>query len=237
MRLGFGLPQFGPWGVPDAIVTVAKSAEDFGFDSLWVADRILWPVKPRVPYPIGDGTLPLSYKRPLDPLETLTFAAAHTRRIALGTSVINFPWYNPVLLARRLSTLDVLSAGRLRVGLGIGWSPDEYEAAGVPWHERGKRADEFLQFLKQIWVNDPVEFRGKYYRVPNSFIGPKPIQKPHPPIYMAAYTPSAMRRVATQAQGWFPVGIPLNGIGPMFEGIKAMAGEAGRNPAELELII
>jgi alkanesulfonate monooxygenase SsuD/methylene tetrahydromethanopterin reductase-like flavin-dependent oxidoreductase (luciferase family) len=112
------------------------------------------------------------------------------------TSIINLPWYNLVLLARRLSTLDVLSAGRLRVGLGIGWSSDEYEAAGVPWHERGKRADEFLQLLKQIWANDPVEFRGKYYRVPKSFIGPKPIQKPHPPIYMAAYTPSAMRRVA-----------------------------------------
>jgi len=237
MRLGFALPQFGALGVPEAIVTVAKSAEDLGFDSLWVADRILWPVKPRVPYPTVDGALPLIYKRPLDPLEMLTFAAAHTRRVALGTSVINLPWYNPVLLARRLSTLDVLSAGRLRVGLGIGWSPDEYEAAGVPWHERGKRADEFLQLLKQIWANDPVEFRGKYYRVPKSFIGPKPIQKPHPPIYMAAYTPAAMRRVATEAQGWFPAGIPLNEIGPMFESIKAMAGEAGRNPAALELII
>jgi alkanesulfonate monooxygenase SsuD/methylene tetrahydromethanopterin reductase-like flavin-dependent oxidoreductase (luciferase family) len=98
----------------------------------------------------------------LDPLETLTFAAAHTRRVALGTSVLNLPWYNPVLLARQLTTLDVLSAGRLQIGFGIGWSPDEYEAADVPWEERGKRADEIIQALKKIWTTDPVEFQGQF---------------------------------------------------------------------------
>jgi len=208
-----------------------------GFDSLWVLDRILWPVNPRTPYPIGDGSLPVKYKSVLDPLETLTFGAAHTRRIALGTSVLNLPWYNPVLLARRLTTLDILSAGRLRVGFGMGWSPDEYEAAGAPWQERGKRADELIQAIKKIWTTDPVDFQGKYYRIPKSVIGPKPVQKPHPPIYMAAYTPSALKRVATEANGWFPVGIPLSGIGPMFDGIKDMAREGGRDPSALELIL
>ena len=237
MRFGFALPQLGSAIGPEGLVSVAKRAEDLGFDSLWVLDRILWPVKPKAPYPIGDGSLPVQYKNVLDPLETLTFAAAHTRRVALGTSVLNLPWYNPVLLARRLTTVDVLSAGRLRVGFGIGWSPDEYEAAGVTWEERGKRADELLQALKQIWTTDPVEFHGQYYRIPKSVIGPKPVQKPHPPIYMAAYTPSAMRRVATEASGWFPVGIPLGGIGPMFEEIRGMAQKAGRDPSGLELIV
>lgn len=237
MRFGFALPQVGSAIGPEGLVSVAQRAEDLGFDSLWVLDRILWPVNPKAPYPIGDGSLPVKYKNVLDPLETLTFAAAHTRRIALGTSVLNLPWYNPVLLARRLTTVDVLSAGRLRVGFGIGWSPDEYEAAGVTWEERGKRADELLQALKRIWTTDPVEFHGRYYRIPKSVIGPKPVQKPHPPIYMAAYTPSAMRRVAIEASGWFPVGIPLSGIGPMFEGIKGMAQEAGRDPSGLELIV
>lgn len=237
MRFGFALPQVGSAIGPEGLVSVAQRAEDLGFDSLWVLDRILWPVNPKAPYPIGDGSLPVKYKNVLDPLETLTFAAAHTRRIALGTSVLNLPWYNPVLLARRLTTVDVLSAGRLRVGFGIGWSPDEYEAAGVTWEERGKRADELLQALKQIWTTDPVEFHGRYYRIPKSVIGPKPVQKPHPPIYMAAYAPSAMRRVAIEASGWFPVGIPLSGIGPMFEGIKGMAQEAGRDPSGLELIV
>jgi probable F420-dependent oxidoreductase len=237
MRFGFTLPQIGSAVGPEALVMVAKRAEDLGWDSLWVLDRILWPIHPRAPYPIGDGSLPVKYKSVLDPLETLTFAAAHTSRIALGTGVLNLPWYNPVLLARRLTTLDVLSAGRLRVGFGIGWSPDEYEAAGVTWQERGRRADESIKALKTIWTTDPVEFQGKYYRIPKSFIGPKPVQKPHPPIYMAAFTPSALKRVAIEANGWFPVGIPLSGVGAMFNEIKNTAKNAGRDPSALELII
>ena len=237
MRFGFALPQIGSLVGPEALVTVAKRAEDLGFDSLWVLDRILWPVDPRAPYPIGDGSLPLQYKNVLDPVETLTFAAAQTSRIALATGVLNLPWYNPVLLARRLSTLDILSRGRLRVGFGIGWSPDEYEAAGAPWQDRGKRADESIEVLKKIWTTDPVEFQGKHYRIAKSFIGPKPVQKPHPPIYMAAFTPSAMKRVAAEAHAWLPVGIPLTGIGAMFEAIKNMAKQAGRDPSALELIV
>ena len=238
MRLGFALPQVGPVAGPDALVTVAQRAEALGFDSLWTLDRMLYPVNPRTPYPATrDGVLPDLYKRVLDPLETLTFVAAHTRRIAIGTSVLNLPWYPPVLLARRLTTLDILSGGRLRVGFGMGWSLDEYEAAGAPWPERGKRADEIIAALKTIWTTDPVEFQGEYYRIPKSFIGPKPVQKPHPPIYMAAFTPSAMKRVAKEANGWFPVGVPLTAVAQMFEGIKGMAREAGRDPAALELIV
>jgi probable F420-dependent oxidoreductase len=238
MRLGFALPQIGPVAGPDALVTVAQRAEALGFDSLWVLDRILYPVNPRTPYPATpDGVLPDLYKRVLDPLETLTFVAAHTRRVALGTSVLNLPWYPPVLLARRLTTLDVLSGGRLRVGFGMGWSLDEFEAAGAPMQERGKRADEIIDALKAIWTTDPVEFQGQYYRIPKSFIGPKPVQKPHPPIYMAAYTPPAMKRLAKEANGWFPVGVPLSAVAGMFEGIKGMAKEAGRDPAALELIV
>jgi probable F420-dependent oxidoreductase len=237
MRFGFALPQVGSAVGPEGLVMVAKRAEDLGFDSVWVLDRILWPVNPRAPYPIGDGSLPVQYKNVLDPIETLTFTAAYTRRIALATGVLNLPWYNPVLLARRLTTLDILSGGRLRVGFGIGWSPDEYEAAGATWQDRGKRTDESIKVLKKIWTTDPVDFQGKYYRIPKSVIGPKPVQKPHPPIYMAAFTPSAMKRVAIEANGWMPVGIPLSGIGEMFDQIKGIAKEAGRDPSALELII
>ena len=127
--------------------------------------------------------------------------------------------------------------GRLRAGFGIGWSPDEYEAAGAPWQDRGKRADEAIEILKKIWTTDPVEFQGKHFRITKSFIGPKPVQKPHPPIYMAAFTPSAMKRVAAQANAWLPVGIPLAGIGAMFNDIKNMAKAAGRDASALELII
>jgi len=237
MRFGFALPQIGSIAGPEALVMVAKRAEDLGFDSLWVLDRILWPVSPRAPYPIGDGSLPAQYKNVRDPVETLTFVAAHTSRIALATGVLNLPWYNPVLLARRLTTLDILSGGRLRAGFGIGWSPDEYQAAGATWSDRGKRADEAIEILKKIWTTDPVEFQGKHYRIAKSFIGPKPVQKPHPPIYMAAFTPSAMKRVAAVADAWLPVGIPLSGVGAMFDDIKKMTKAAGRDAAALELII
>ena len=222
---------------PDAITRVARRAEELGFNSLWVLDRLLYPLNPRAPYPVGDGTLPLQYKRVLDPVETLTFAAARTERIAVGTSVLNIPWYNPVLLARRLATVDVLSDGRLRLGFGIGWSPDEYEAAGASWSARGKSADDCVNALKAIWATDPVEFEGTNYRVAKSFIGLKPVQKPYPPIYMAAYTPGAMKRVAREANGWFPVGIPLSAVGPMFEQLKGMAQQVGRNAQSLELVV
>jgi len=237
MRLGFALPQIGTMAGPDSVAAVAQHAEVLGFDSLWVLDRLLWPAQPQAPYPIGDGSLPENYKRVLDPLETLTFAGALTRKIALGTSVLNLPWYNPVLLARRLTSLDVLSGGRLRVGFGMGWSPDEYAAAGSPWQDRGRRADEYIQALKAIWTTDPVEFQGTYCQIPKSFVSLKPVQKPHPPIYMAAYTPAAMKRLAKEADGWFPVGIPIAAIPQMFDGIKQMAREAGRKPDELALIV
>ena len=237
MRIGFALPQMGAVAGPDAITRVARRAEELGFNSLWVLDRLLYPLNPRAPYPVGDGTLPLQYKRVLDPVETLTFAAARTERIAVGTSVLNIPWYNPVLLARRLATVDVLSDGRLRLGFGIGWSPDEYEAAGASWSARGKSADDCVNALKAIWATDPVEFEGTNYRVAKSFIGLKPVQKPYPPIYMAAYTPGAMKRVAREANGWFPVGIPLSAVGPMFEQLKGMAQQVGRNAQSLELVV
>jgi probable F420-dependent oxidoreductase len=237
MRLGFALPQVGSIAGPESIKKVAGRAEELGYNSLWVLDRLLCPLNPRVPYPVGDGSLPAVYKRVLDPLQTLTFAAARTEKIGIGTSVLNLPWYNPVLLARTLASLDVLSGGRLRIGFGIGWSPEEYEAAGTEWKTRGKRADEYVSTIKKIWTADPVEVQGSDFAVSKSTIGLKPVQKPHPPIYMAAYAPSAMSRVAKEANGWFPVGVPLSAVGQMFEGIKGMAKEAGRDPKSLELVI
>ncbi len=238
MRIGFSLPQIGPSAGSKALIKVAKAAEKMGYDSLWVLDRILHPVEPRTPYPASrDGSLPAQYQRVLDPIGTLTFVAGCTRRIALGTSVLVLPFYNPVLLARQLTSLDVLSEGRLRVGFGLGWSVDEYEAAGVPMKSRGKRADEFIQVLKKIWTEDPVEFNGEYFKVPRSIIGLKPVQKPHPPVYMSAYAPDALRRTALFADGWNPVGIPVPGMKQMFDAVKAMAAQAGRDPGKLELIV
>src|SRR5262245_9425790 len=169
MRAGFAVGNIGQIATPENLVKIAERAESLRYDTLWAVERLLWPLKPQTPYPVTpDGSLPAEYKHVLDPLEALTFVAAHTRRIGLGTSVLDIPYYNPVMLARRLSTLDVLAGGRVRLGLGLGWSKDEHDAVGADMKNRGAKADEFLAVLKAIWTSDPTEFQGKYYTLPRS---------------------------------------------------------------------
>jgi probable F420-dependent oxidoreductase len=135
-------------------------------------------------------------------LEALTFVAANTNKISLGTSIIDMLFHNPVVLARRFATLDILSEGRAIAGLGIGWSKDEYQISNISMENRGKRADEYIQLLKKIWTDDVVEFKGEFYNIPASKIGPKPLQVPHLPIYMGAFSPKAFGRVVKYADGW-----------------------------------
>ncbi|MFY9609377.1 MAG: LLM class F420-dependent oxidoreductase [Blastocatellia bacterium] len=209
MKVGISLPQLGPQASAENLIRVARRAEELGYDSAWVLERMLWPVNPKEPYPASpDGSLPDAYQIVLDPLETLTFVAAHTSKIRLGTSVLVLPYHTPIQLARRIATLDVLSGGRAVVGVGAGWSRDEFEAAGTPFERRGARCDEFLQAMIDIWTKDPVSFDGEFYHIPESRVGPKPLQKPHPPIYIAGYGPYAFERAAKYGSGWNPAGIP-----------------------------
>jgi probable F420-dependent oxidoreductase len=234
MRIGYFLPQIGPAADVDSIRRAATRAEELKYDSLWVTERLLYPTNPQTSY--YGGPLPEPYKRVLDPVETLTYAAAFTSKISLGTSVLDIPFYNPVTLARRLTTLDNLSRGRLRVGLGLGWSKDEHDAAGANMKIRGRRADEFIPLLQTIWTTDPVEFHGKYFHLPKSIIQPKPVQKPHPPIYLAAYSPGAMKRTAKYADGWMPVGQTVDQLRTTATEIRNMAKEHGRNSTDLKVI-
>jgi probable F420-dependent oxidoreductase len=238
VKIGCFLPQIGPFAGPEAIATAAQSAEAVGFDSVWVTDRLLFPVNPKNPYAAEpSGKLPDVYKIVYDPLETLLWAAAHTKTVRLGTSVLDMPFYNPILLSRRVAAIDQMSGGRLTLGLGQGWSEDEYEATNADATKRGRRANEFLEVLHAIWKSDRVAFDGRYFKLSESYIAPKPVQKPHPPVYMAAYSPGAMKRVAKYADGWHPVGLPFGAIPQMFDSIKSMAKEEGRKPEELKLSI
>lgn len=238
MKIGFSLPNIGPIATAEAVTKVAQRAEALGYHSLWTIERLLYPLNLQRPYPgTPDGSLPEIYKHSLDPLEALTFVAGQTKSIKLGTSVLDMPYYNPVMLARRLSTLDFLSNGRLLVGLGLGWSKDEMDATGADMTKRGALADEFLQVLKAIWTTNPVEFRGKFYNIPKSYINPKPVQKPHPPIYLGAFVPAALKRLANVADGWNPVFLPIPVMEQMFGSIKQMAKEAGRDPASLAMVV
>ena len=204
MKIGFSLPNIGPIGTAEAVTKVAQRAEALVYSSLWTIERLLYPVKLQRPYPgTPDGSLPEIYRQVLDPLDSLTYVASQTKKIKLGTSVLDMPYYNPVMLARRLTTLDVLSNGRLCVGLGLGWSKDEMDATGADITKRGALADEFLPLLKAIWTTNPVEFHGKFLNVHNSYIDLKPVQKPHPPFYLGAFVPAALKRL----QDW-----PTDGI-------------------------
>jgi probable F420-dependent oxidoreductase len=238
MKIGFSLPNLGPIGTAEAVTKIAQRAEALGYSSLWTIERLLYPLKLQRPYPgTPDGHLPEIYKHVLDPLEALTYVAAQTKKIRLGTSVLDMPYYNPVVLARRLTTLDVLSNGRLNVGLGLGWSKDEMDATNADMTKRGALADEFLPLLQAIWTTNPVEFHGKFFNVPKSYIDLKPVQKPHPPIYLGAFVPVALKRLAKLANGWNPVFLPVPVMADMFGSIRQMAKEAGRDPSAIVMVV
>jgi probable F420-dependent oxidoreductase len=240
LKVGITLPQAGEQSTTANIIRTAKTAEDEGFDSLWVFERLLWPISPQTPYvATPDGSLPVEYQRVFDPLETLTFVAAKTNKITLGTSVIDILFHNPVVLARRFATLDVLSGGRTIAGLGIGWSKDEYQVSNIPFENKGKRADEFIQALKKIWTEDIVEFKGNYYNIPASKIGPKPIQKPHIPIFMGGFSPNTFKRIINYStNGWLGLIVgPLEYLENTIKSMNEMASKANKDPNEFKTIL
>lgn len=237
MRVGISLPQLGPQASPENLIKVAGRAEELGYDSVWVLERLLWPLNPKEPYPaVPDGRLPETYQTVFDPIETLTFVAAHTKKVQLGTSVIVLPYHTPIQLARRIATLDVLSAGRVLLGVGVGWSHDEFEAVGTPFERRGARSDEFLRAMIELWTKDPVKFDGEFYHIPESKVGPKPIQKPHPPIYVAGFGQYTFDRAVKFGNGWNPAGVPsFEWMEGMIKQLRETAERAGRRDMEVVL--
>lgn len=238
MKVGLVLPQFGEHATTENIIYIATEAEKEGIDSVWVLDRLLWPIKPQTPYVASpDGSLPVEYQNVLDPLTTLTYVAAVTEQISLGTSVIDIFFQNPIVLSKRITTLDILSDGRVIAGLGIGWSKDEYEVSGIPYKDRGTRADEYLQVLKKIWTDDVVEFKGQFYNIPASKIGPKPVQKPHPPILLGGFSPKTFSRIVNYANGWIGVAGfgPLEQLEQAINGLKESARRADKDPSKISI--
>lgn len=238
MRIGLTVPQLGQLADPTTIKTVAIGAEAAGYHSLWAIDRLMAPLQPRSNYPgTPDGALPAEQHTVLDPLGVLGLAAAVTDRVRVGTNVLVAPWYPPVLLARSLTTLDHISAGRLTVGLGVGWSQDEYEAVGVPKRGIGARLEDALDAIETIWTQAIVQHDGPYARIAPSTIEPKPIQQPRPPLLLAAFTPAGLDRIARRADGWLPVGLPHDVLASMWAALRDMTVKHGRDPDALRLVV
>lgn len=242
MRVGFALPQFGGQAQQaDRVAWFAAEAERLGAQSFWAGDRLLAPVKPVIGYS-GTDTMPAEFRSLLDPLAVLTLAAAATTSAQLGTSVLNLPWYPPVMLARSLTTIDVTSGGRLIPGFGSGWSPDEYQAVRVPWRNRGAQLEESLDALEAIWSASPVSYLGAVWEMPDSYVDLKPVQRPRPPIYLGGVSEAALRRVGRRADGWLPAGRIPDAFEPEIflrqrEAIRQAAEEAGRDITEMPAVV
>ncbi len=239
--LGFGLPVAGGWATPDRMLRVARHAEDRGFASLWTFQRVLSPVPDEGgAAERGPGARPAddpAYRSVHDPLLPLAYVASHTRRIGLGTATLCAPFTAPALMARSVATLDHLTCGRLTVGLGMGWMRQEYAAAGVPFARRGARLEEYLRCLQQLWTTDPVEFAGEFYTVPRAHAGPKPLQRPHPPVLLGGAAAPALRRAGRLAQGWIASSrSDPEEIGRGVALVREGARESGRDPSALRVL-
>ena len=228
MKIGFGAPVAGAWATPGYLAAFSEQAEEAGYASLWTFSRPLVPE--------GSGMEPV-YRSVLDPMVALGFAAARTSRIRLGVATISLPFVSPAYLAKQATTVDVLSNGRLDLGLGIGWLPEEFTVAGATMADRGARVAEYLDVLHRAWADGVTEFSGRFYQVPPGRIAPKPVQRPGPPILLAGGVPAALRRAGRLADGWVTASrTDLSRIGDGIAVVRAAAEEAGRDPAAIRIV-
>jgi probable F420-dependent oxidoreductase len=207
VRFGFYLPTRGRTAEPHAIEAMVAHGEALGFSSVVVADHLVFPVTihSRYPYTVS-GAFP-GQGDALDQLSLMAFVAGKSRRLRLISSVMILPHRNPVVTAKMLATIDVLSGGRVTVGVGVGWLREEFQALGAPdFDRRGAVSDEYLRIFKTLWTQDPASFRGEFYSFEALRCLPQPTQKPHPPIWVGGHSKVALRRVARLGDGWHPVG-------------------------------
>ena len=207
MRYGFYLPTRGRTAIPEDLETLVRRGEALGFASVMIADHIVFPsvVTSKYPYTVS-GVFP-GQGDALEQLALMAFIAGKTERLRLVTSVMILPYRNPVATAKTLATIDVLSRGRVTVGVGVGWLREEFEALGAAdFDRRGAVSDEYLRIFKALWTESPVSFAGEFYRFEDVRCLPEPVQKPHPPIWIGGHSKAALRRVARLGDGWHPVG-------------------------------
>jgi probable F420-dependent oxidoreductase len=207
MRYGFYLPTRGQTASPEALDTLVTRAEEWGFSSVMIADHIVFPVtiKSKYPYTVS-GAFP-GQGDALEQLSLMAFVAGKSRTLRLISSVMILPYRNPVVTAKMLATIDVLSGGRVTVGVGVGWLREEFEALGAPdFDRRGAVSDEYLRIFKALWTQEPASYHGEFYRFDSVRCLPHPVQKPHPPIWVGGHSKAALRRVARLGDGWHPVG-------------------------------
>jgi probable F420-dependent oxidoreductase len=230
ITLGFFGVNNGVCTTPDAVAEVGVLAEELGYDSLWIGEHAVLPRPWAQPSPLQPDH-PI-----LDPLVTLAFLAARTERIRLATGIVILPQRNPVVLAKELASLDVLSSGRLLFGLGVGYLEPEMRAIGVSMADRGRRADEYIQAMRTLWTDEEPSFAGKHVRIAGVDAYPRPVQQ-RLPLVIGGHSQAALDRAARHGDGWLGWRLDLDKAGPMIDGLRAAADRAGRDFAELTITI
>jgi probable F420-dependent oxidoreductase len=242
MRYGFYLPTRGGCATPEALEAIVQRGEALGFHSVMIADHVVFPaaIASRYPYTVS-GEFPGGGDA-LEQLALVAFVAGRTRTLRLVTSVMILPYRNPVLTAKMLATIDVLSGGRLTVGVGVGWLREEFEALDAPdFGRRGAVSDEYLRIFKLLWTQSPASFQGEFYQFEALRCLPRPVQRPHPPIWIGGHSRPALRRVARHGDGWHPVGanpaVPLRPaeLRASLDELFRLTEAEGRDPSALTI--
>jgi len=237
MRFGFGIPSAGVAANGPDIVRFVQRAEALGFESIWTGDHLILPTAGTTQYPYtADGSFSLaSTENFLEPFTLLAYVAAVTRTIKLGTTVIILPYRNPIVQAKMLACLDVLSGGRLICGVGVGWLEKEFQVLGASYKDRGAVTDEYIQILKILWTEEQPAFAGRFYAFDGITFHPKPLQKPLPPIWVGGHSRPAIRRAVRWGDAWHPTRQTPEFVAQHLPYLREEAARIGRDPREVTI--
>ncbi len=239
MKIGIMFANAGPFGLPDHLENLARSAEDVGVESIFTVEHVVVPEGYKSEYPYSaTGRMPGGEDSPIpDPLLPLAFAAAVTKKLRLGTGIMILPQRHPAYVAKEAATLDVLSGGRAILGVGIGWLREEFETLGIDFSERAARTEEAIQAIRTLWKGEAQPFEGKFHRWGPVHSNPKPVQAGGVPILVGGHVPGAARRAARFGDGFFPVsgGEDPEALSKLLTVLKDECGKIGRKPEEIEI--
>ncbi len=239
MRIDLWIPTASPFSTPELLGLIGHEAEQRGIGTIWVGEHVvlfdqydsIYPYAEdgRIPAPPGSGLL--------EPLSTLSFLAAHTATVRLGTAMLLLPQRNPVYTAKEVATLDWLSNGRVDLGIGVGWLEEEFDALNVPWPQRGKRTDEYLEVLTTLWCDETSAHEGEFYTLDPCSMFPKPVQSPHPPIHIGGESDAALARTARAAQGWHTFNRTPEELAEPLGRLDVLVADQGRTRQDLTITV
>ena len=237
MRFGLTVHGHGPRADKENMLRLARLGEELKYDSIWLGDHVFFPYESesRYPYSNTGKFIVQPTENVFETFVTLAYLAALVQTPRIGIGVLIIPYRNPVVTAQMMASLDVLSGGRLILGAGVGWLKEEFDTLGASWEDRGSVTDEYLQVYKELWTKDKPNFQGKHYQVSNIGFYPKPLQQPHPPIWIGGYSVAAMRRTVNHGDGWHPSNIFPEMLAEKIPTLRRLSEEAGRDPDSIEI--